>query len=83
VDLVFAGEHPRVAHDLMDELAAVLRGDAPSIDQLGQFGFARFDRKGLITLAPKYGLPMQLSSPDRCFAKSPVRGTIHRMVDRS
>jgi hypothetical protein len=41
------------------------------------------DRKGLITLAPKYGLPMQLSSPDRCFAKSPVRGTIHGMVDRS
>jgi hypothetical protein len=40
VDLVFAGEHPRVAHDLMDQLAVVLRGDAPSIDQLGQFGFA-------------------------------------------
>ena len=41
------------------------------------------DRKGLITLAPKYGLPMQLSSPDRRFTKSPVRGTIHEMVDRS
>jgi cytochrome P450 len=41
------------------------------------------DRKGLITLAPKYGMPMQLSAPDRGFARVPVRGAIHEMVDLS
>jgi hypothetical protein len=41
------------------------------------------DRKGLITLAPKYCLPMQLSSPVRRFAKSPAHGTIHEMADLS
>lgn len=44
---------------------------------------AKIDRKGLITLAPKYGMPMRLSAPDRAFVKTPVRGTIHEMVDLS
>jgi hypothetical protein len=38
------------------------------------------DRKGLITLAPKYGMPMLLSAPDRRFVKMPVRGAIHEMA---
>jgi len=41
------------------------------------------DRKGLITLAPKYGMPMRLSAPDHGFARVPVRGVIHEMVDLS
>jgi cytochrome P450 len=39
------------------------------------------DRKGLITLAPKFGMPMLLDSIPGRFAKSRVRGSIHEMVD--
>jgi hypothetical protein len=39
------------------------------------------DRKGLITLAPKFGMPMLLESTPGRFAKSRVRGSIHEMVD--
>jgi cytochrome P450 len=42
---------------------------------------ARIDRKGLITLSPKYGMPMWIGPQDRQFAKSEVRGNIHEMVD--
>ena len=41
------------------------------------------DRKGLITLAPKYGMPMRLSPVDGRFMRVPVRGAIHEMVDLS
>ena len=34
-----------------------------------------------ITLAPKGALPMQVTAQDRQFSKTPVRGTIHEMVD--
>jgi hypothetical protein len=39
------------------------------------------DRKGLITLAPKFGMPMLLQSTPGQFAKSRVQGSIHEMVD--
>ena len=39
------------------------------------------DRKGLITLAPKFGMPMLLQSTPGQFARSRVRGSIHEMVD--
>jgi cytochrome P450 len=34
-----------------------------------------------ITLAPKGALPMQVATQDRQFSKTPVRGTIHEIVD--
>ena len=44
---------------------------------------ARIDRKVLVTLAPKYGIPVRIQKQDREFAKSKtkVRGNIHEMVD--
>jgi cytochrome P450 len=42
---------------------------------------AIIDRKGLITLSPKYGMPMLIRPQDRQFAKSTVYGNIHEMVD--
>ena len=39
------------------------------------------DRQGLITLAPKFGMPMLLDATPGRFAKSRVRGSIHEMVD--
>src|SRR5581483_1815555 len=34
--LFLLAQHPEIAHNVADELAAVLKGDAPSVDQLGR-----------------------------------------------
>ncbi len=42
---------------------------------------ARIDRKVTVTLSPKHGMPMRLERQDGRFCSSPVRGTIHEMVE--
>ena len=42
---------------------------------------ARIDRKELVTLTPKHGMPMRIHKQDRCFARTTVRGNIHEMVN--
>lgn len=42
---------------------------------------ARIDRKFQVTMAPRYGLPMTLHTPDQALAPARVTGNIHEMVD--
>lgn len=42
---------------------------------------AQIDHQVKITLSPKRGMPVVLHAQDRQFAKTPVRGTIHQLVD--
>lgn len=42
---------------------------------------ARIDRSVDITLSPRYGMPMTIGAQDREFARVPVLGNIHEMVD--
>lgn len=42
---------------------------------------ARVDRRVVITMMPRFGLPMSIHPPDRQFTSVPVRGNIHEMVE--
>lgn len=42
---------------------------------------ARVDRAVLLTLSPRFGLPMTVHRQDRRLEAAPVRGNIHEMVD--
>jgi cytochrome P450 len=50
--LFLISQHPRVAADLTDELAAVLRGDAPRVDQLGSLPLLERAIKESLRLMP-------------------------------
>jgi cytochrome P450 len=41
----------------------------------------RIDRAGLTGSLPKYGIKMRIEKPGRTFAKVPVRGNIHKLVE--
>ncbi len=42
---------------------------------------ARIDRKVVITLSPRHGMPMMIHRQDRRFQKTTVCGNVHEMVD--
>ena len=44
---------------------------------------ARIDRQGLLTLSPKYGMPVQVLPEHESFRRVPVRGNIHEIVQLS